>query len=244
MVDNAVEPELKSLLAFEYPNVRYTAAPSNTGCGIRNIGLRAAGTPIAITLDDGGEFPSSNCIAEVETAFSRNPQLACLNFTVAGVDGKVLGRDWCHPHPISHAARDFEAHFILEGACALSRQKVLSVSGYPGEFFFGHEGVYLGYRLIGRRCRVVRTPRVSTRRHTAIEHRPDWWVYYYYRRNGIWVVYRSFPPLMAISRVFAHLAKMGFFSLRAGQVRAYIRGCAGGCAGCREWSAAISMLTH
>ena len=231
VVDNAAEPELKSLLAAEYPNVRYIAAPSNAGCEGRNIGLRAAGTPIVITIDDDVEFCSSNCIAEVEAAFSRDPQLACLNFTVTGVDGKVLERDWCHPRPISHAAREFETHFILEGASALSREKVLSVGGYPAEFFLGHEGVDLGYRLIGAGYRVVHTPLVSTTHYAAPEHRPDWRVYYYYTRNGIWVAYRSFPPVMAISRVLAYLATMGFFSLRANQIPAYLRGCVDGMRG-------------
>jgi len=231
VIDNAAEPELKSLLAAEYPTVRYIAAESNAGCEGRNIGLRAAGSPIVITLDDDVELSSSNCIAEVETAFSRDPKLACLNFTVTGIDGKVLERDWCHPRPISHAALEFETHFILEGACALSREKVLSVGGYPPEFFLGHEGVDLGYRLIGNGCRVVHTPRVSTTHHAAVEHRPDWRVYYYYTRNGIWVAYRSFPPMMAISRVLAYLATMGFFSLRAMQIPAYLRGCVDGVRG-------------
>ncbi len=231
VVDNAAEPELEGLLAAEFPNVRYIAAPSNAGCEGRNIALRAAGTSIVITLDDDVELSSPNCITEVETAFSRDPRLACLNFTVTGVDGKVLERDWCHPRPISHAAREFETHFILEGACALSREKVLSVGGYPAEFFLGHEGVDLGYRLIGAGYRVMHTPRVLTTHHAAIEHRPDWRVYYYYTRNGIWVVYRSFPPSMAISRVFAHLATMGLFSLRAMQVPAYLRGCVDGVRG-------------
>ncbi len=225
VVDNAAEPELKSLLAAEYPNVRYIAAPSNGGCEGRNIGLRAAGTPIVITLDDDVELSSSNCITEVEAAFSCDPRLACLNFTVTGVDGRVLEREWCHPRPISHATREFETHFILEGACALSRENVLSVGGYPAEFFLGHEGVDLGYRLVGSGGRVVHTPHVSTTHHAALEHRPDWRVYYYYTRNGIWVAYRSFPPLMAISSVLVHLATMGFFSLRAMQVAAYLRGC-------------------
>jgi GT2 family glycosyltransferase len=231
VVDNAAEPELKSLLAAEYPNVRYIAAPSNGGCEGRNIGLRAAGTPIVITIDDDVELSSSDCVAEVEGAFSRDPHLACLNFTVTGVDGKVLERDWCHPRPISHASREFETHFILEGASALDREKVLSVGGYPAEFFLGHEGVDLGYRLIGAGWRVMHTPRVSTTHHAALEHRPDWRVYYYYTRNGIWVAYRSFPPAMAISRVLAYLATMGFFSLRARQVRAYLHGCIDGARG-------------
>ena len=68
------------------------------------------------------------------------------------------------------------------------------VSGrLPGRIFLGHEGVDLGYRLIGSGCRVVHTPRVSTTHHAAIEHRPDWRVYYYYTRNGIWVAYQIFP---------------------------------------------------
>jgi GT2 family glycosyltransferase len=231
VVDNAAEPELKSLLAAEFPHVRYIAAPSNGGCEGRNIALRAAGTPIVITLDDDVELSSPDCIAEVETAFARDPQLACLNFTVTGVDGKVLQRDWCHPRPISHAAREFETHFILEGASALSREKVLSVGGYPAEFFLGHEGGDLAYRLIGDGWRVVHTPRVSTTHHAAIEHRPDWRVYYYYTRNGIWVGYRCFPPLMATWRVLAYLATMGFFSLRAMQLRAYLHGCVDGMRG-------------
>ena len=123
----------------------------------------------------------------------------------------MLERDWCHPRPISHAAREFETHFILEGASALSREKVLSVGGYPAEFFLGHEGVDLGYRLIGAGYRVVHTPRVSTTHHAAIEHRPDWRVYYYYTRNGIWVSYRSFPPMTATMQVLAYLPQDGIF---------------------------------
>jgi GT2 family glycosyltransferase len=231
VVDNAAEQELKRLLAAEYPNVRYIAAPSNAGCEGRNIGLRAAGTPIVITLDDDVELSSPNCIAEVESAFARDPRLACLNFTVTGLDGKVLERDWCHPRPISHASREFETHFILEGASALDREKVLSVGGYPAEFFLGHEGVDLSYRLIGSGYRVLHTPCVSTTHHAAIEHRPNWRVYYYYTRNGIWVIYRSFPASMAIPRAVAYLATMAFFSLRAMQVPAYLRGCMDGMRG-------------
>jgi GT2 family glycosyltransferase len=231
VVDNGAEPELKALLAAEYPDVRYIAADSNAGCEGRNIGLRAATTPIVITIDDDVELSSANCIAEVEAAFSRDPQLACLNFTVTGIDGKVLERDWCHPRPISHASREFETHFILEGASALSREKVLEVGGYPAEFFLGHEGGDLGYRLIGKGYRVVHTPRVSTTHYAAMEHRPDWRVYYYYTRNGIWVAYRSFPPVMATTRVIAYLVTMGAFSVRAMQVPAFVRGCVDGVRG-------------
>lgn len=231
VVDNAAEPELKSILAREYPSVRYIAAPYNGGCEGRNIALRSAGTPIVITIDDDVELSSPDCVAEVQTAFARDPKLACLNFTVIGADGKVLERDWCHPRPISHASREFETHFILEGASALSRDRVLEVGGYPAGFFLGHEGLDLSYRLIARGYRVIHTPRIAATHYAASEHRPDWRTYYYYTRNGIWVGYRTFPPLMAMSRVLAYLATMAFFSLRAGQLRAYVRGCVDGVRG-------------
>jgi GT2 family glycosyltransferase len=231
VVDNAAEPELKNALAAEYPCVRYIAAPYNGGCQGRNIGLQSAGTPIVITLDDDVELSSPDYVAEVETAFANDPRLACLNFTVIGADGAVLERDWCHPRPISHASQEFETHFILEGASALSREKVLAVGGYPAEFFLGHEGVDLSYRLIGAGWRVMHTPRVSTTHYAASEHRPDWRVYYYYTRNGIWVAYRSFPPAMAISRVLSYLVTMGFFSVRAMQIPAYLQGCVDGVRG-------------
>ena len=89
----------------------------------------------------------------------------------------------------------------------------------------------LSYRLIGSGYLVLHTPRVSTMHHAAGEHRPDWRVYYYYTRNGIWVVYRLFPPAMAVSRVVAYLCHDGIFFLRAMQVRAYLRGCLDGVRG-------------
>ena len=119
-----------------------------------------------------------------------------------------------------------------------SREKVLQVGGYPAEFFLGHEGGDLGYRLIGAGYRVMHTPRISTTHYAASEHRPDWRVYYYYTRNGIWVAYRSFPPVMAISRVLAYLATMGFFGCARGRFRRICGDASMACAGYRAWTGA------
>jgi GT2 family glycosyltransferase len=226
VVDNAAEADLKEKIRLEFPEVRYIATPYNGGCEGRNIALRAAATPLLLMIDDDVEFRSPNAISEVQDAFERDPTLACLNFVVAGPDGKVLERDWCHPRPISHATREFETHFILEGACALRRDAVLGVGGYPSTFFLGHEGVDLAYRLIANGFRVVHTPRVSITHHAAAEERPGWRVYYYYTRNGIWVCYRSFPALSALVRAAAYASTMAFFAIRARQVSAFLRGCA------------------
>ncbi len=230
VVDNAAEAELELLLKSDFPEVRYIAAPSNGGCEGRNIALRAAATPIVITIDDDVELRSPGCIDEVEAAFARDPLLACLNFTVADDEGNVE-RDWCHPRPVSHAAREFETYFIMEGASALDRAKVLEVGGYSASYFLGHEGVDLAFRLIRKGYRVVHTPRVSVTHYTASEERPGWRLYYYYTRNGLWNCYRSFPPMLALGYAIEHTAKMAFISVRAGQGYAFLRGCVDGLRG-------------
>ncbi len=224
VVDNAAEAELERLVKSEFPEVRYIAAPYNGGCEGRNIARRAAATPIVITIDDVVEMTSPACIDEVEAAFARDPRLACLTFTVVGADGRV-DRDWCHPRPISHAGREFETYFILEGMCALDRAKVLKVGGYSGAYFLYHEGIDLAFRLIRKGYRVVYTPRISVIHYTAAEQRPGWRLYYYYTRNGLWNCYRSFPPRLALGYAIGHTAKMAFFSVRAKQGSAFLRGC-------------------
>jgi GT2 family glycosyltransferase len=223
VVDNAAEPELERLLKSDFPDVHYIAAPSNGGCEGRNIALRAAATPIVITIDDDVELSSTTCIDEVEAAFAREPLLACLNFTVADTDGHV-DHDWCHPRPVSDAVREFETYFIMEGASALDRVRVLEVGGYEAVYFLGHEGVDLAFRLIRKGYRVLHTPRVSVTHYTAAEERPGWRLYYYYTRNGLWNVYRSFPPMLALGYAIEHTAKMAFVSIRAKQGYAFVRG--------------------
>ncbi len=225
VVDNAAEAELERLVKSDFPEVRYIAAPYNGGCEGRNIALRAAAAAIVITIDDDVELSSPACIDEVEAAFARDPLLACLNFTVVGADGRI-DRDWCHPRPISHAAREFETYFIMEGAAALDRAKVLEVGGYPAAYFLGHEGVDLAFRLIRKGYRVVHTPRVSVTHYAAAEERPRWRLYYYYTRNGLWNCYRSFPPMLALGYAIEHTAKMAFVAIRAKQGSAFLRGCA------------------
>lgn len=223
VVDNAAEPELERLLKSDFPDVRYIAAPYNGGCEGRNIALREAVTPIVIMVDDDVELSSPDCIDEVEAAFAREPLLACLTFTVADPDGDI-GRNWCHPRPVSHAAREFETYLIMEGASALDRAKVLEVGGYAAAYFLGHEGVDLAYRLIRKGYCVVHTPRVSAIHYTA--ERPGWRLYYYYTRNGLWNCYRSFPPMLALGYAIEHTAKMAFFAIRAKEAPAFLRGCA------------------
>ncbi len=227
VIDNAADHAIERWLRERFPEVRYFAMPRNGGCEGRNLALREARAPILITVDDDVELLGTDCASRVLVAFGRDTELACLNFRILDPGGAVSQRDWCHPRPIAHALLRFETYFILEGACAFRRENALEAGGYPASFFLGHEGIDLAYRLIDRGRRVLYTPEIQVVHHAAADQRPDWRLYYYYTRNGIWLAYRHFPPLKAIGAGFENTAKMAFFAIRAGQVAAYLSGCAG-----------------
>jgi len=231
VVDNANDESLKGWLNDRFPTVRYLPMSFNAGTEGRNAAMRVVHAPLIITLDDDVELVGTECVAKVCEEFARDPKLACLNFKVVDGQRRTLQREWCHPRPIAHANLEFDTYFILEGACAFRRKAALAAGGYSPDFFLGHEGIDLAYRLIDRGLRVAYTPRIEAMHHVAQENRPGWRLYYYYTRNGIWVAYRHFDGVRAVMSAIENTAKMGFFAIRAGHLLAYAQGVAAGLIG-------------
>ena len=83
-----------------------------------------------------------------------------------------------------------------EGVCTIRRSAFDEVGGWPGHFWYGHEGIDLAYRLLdaGWRLRyrpdvVVNHPATQPSRHEV-----------YYRmnaRNRVWVAKRNLPHPVA-----------------------------------------------
>jgi GT2 family glycosyltransferase len=225
VVDNAADDRLGEWLNDSFPGVEYIPMPFNGGCEGRNAALRSAHAPVVIMIDDDVELVGTDCALRALDRFEETPDLACIDFRITDPKGRDLQRDWCHPRPIAEATTEFETHFILEGACALRRESALAVGGYPAEFFLGHEGVDLAYKLIGRGERILYTPDISVVHYAASDQRPASRLYYYYTRNGIWIAYRHFPPFKAVGVALENTARMAFFAIRAGQFRAHVNGC-------------------
>jgi GT2 family glycosyltransferase len=87
---------------------------------------------------------------------------------------------------------------FAEGVCAVRRAAFDEVGGWPGEFWYGHEGIDLAFRLLDRGWRlryrpdvVVHHPATAAQRHSQ-----------YYRlnaRNRVWVARRNLPlPVAAV----------------------------------------------
>jgi GT2 family glycosyltransferase len=225
VVDNASDDELRCWVRTTFPGVKYIANSHNGGCDGRNLGFRSTRAPIVISLDDDVELAGDDCCDRALEEFNRKSTLACLNFKIVGPDGLLLNRDWCHPRPISDALNHFETYFILEGECAVRRETVLQAGAYYAPMFLYHEGLDLAYRLINRGYIIEYTPEITVIHHVAPYSGRAERYYFCAVRNGLWIAYRHLPPAAALADALGHAAKMTFFALRAGQMRAHIRGC-------------------
>ena len=76
VVDTAADIELHKWLLAHFPAVRYLSKPYNAGCEGRNAALRAASSPVVLTIDDDVELLGTDCVTRVLQAFNRDPALA------------------------------------------------------------------------------------------------------------------------------------------------------------------------
>jgi GT2 family glycosyltransferase len=225
VVDNAADKELQLWLGERFPGVRYLPMHYNGGCDGRNLALRETTSEIVINIDDDVELVGTNCVNRVSQAFDDDPKLACLDFKILDPQYRVRQRDWCHPRPVTDASQQFESYFILEGESALRREAALRVGSYSSKFFLYHEGLDLALRLIDDGWRIIYTPEIAVVHHVAPDVRRASRFYYCSVRNGIWIAYQYLPFTSAVADVFEHVAKMTFFSVRAGQFGAHLKGC-------------------
>ena len=238
VADNGSGDDIEEFLAKEYPEVKFVDVPGNTGCGGRNRGVEAARGELVVTVDNDVYFDSPFELQKVISAFERLPEASCLVFKVLAYNtGKVHARDWCHPRSQSeYEDTEFETSYIPEGACAFRREDFMAVGGYYTPFWIGCEGWDLSLRLLNRGGKIFYVPSVRTRHLMSQEERASWRPFYYYTRNYIWIAARNYTPLRGMRYLAERLGMMAFFSLRTGNLAAFLRGLRDGIGGlARIW---------
>lgn len=86
---------------------------------------------------------------------------------------------------------------MCEGVVVVRRAAYEEVGGFPGSFFFGHEGIELAWRLRDHGWELVYDPAVVIHHPATAATRHD----LYWRlnsRNRVWVARRNLPWLLAV----------------------------------------------
>lgn len=210
----ALDQCLQSALAQGYPNFEVFLLgngwePTGLPDGVRSLGLETNiggpdGRNFAVQqcdgeffmfLDDDAWIPGQDFLPRAVSSFEQAPRLGLLAPRVSDEDGTTLRR-WVPRARVGDATVSGPAFTCPEGVTLFRRIAWDEVGGFPTNFFHGHEGIEVAWRLrdlgwdaIYRADLVVHHPALPASRHE-----------YYQRlnaRNRIWVARRNLPwPLV------------------------------------------------
>ena len=171
--------------------VRAVHLPENVGIPQgRNVGAREARGEVLFFYDDDAWLPTTDVLARLVREYD-DPRVAVAQPRGADPDGRPTPRRWV-PRLRAGRGRGGDVVVFWEGVCSIRREAFEAVGGWPGHFWYGHEGIDLAFRLADagwtlryRPDVVVHHPATAASRH-AVFYRMS-------ARNRVWVARRNLP---------------------------------------------------
>lgn len=179
--------------------VRTVHLPENVGIPEgRNIAARECQGELICCYDDDASLPTTDVLARLAAVILSDDRTAVAQPRGVDPTGKPAPRRWIPRFGVRNGGKAGAATWFWEAVCMIRRSAFEQVGGWPGQFFFGHEGIDLAWRLVDNEWRieyvpsvVVYHPATSAARHAI-----------YYRinaRNRVWVARRNLPaPLIPV----------------------------------------------
>ena len=147
--------------------------------------------------DDDAALPTPDVLERLARELTVVPRAAIAQPRGVDPQGRVTPRRWVPRLRVTDgggAAGD--AAVFWEAVAMMRRDAFDSVGGWPGHFWYGHEGIDLAFRLLdaGWRIRycpdiVIEHPSTQAQRH-AVFYRMN-------ARNRVWVARRNLPHPLA-----------------------------------------------
>jgi GT2 family glycosyltransferase len=177
--------------------VRSVALGENAGIPEgRNIGAAAVHGDVLFFLDDDAELVGHDVLSRAVAAFDADPMLGVIQPRAIDPSGLPTARRHVPRLRAADPTRSGDVAWFWEGASLIRRSAFDAAGGWPGQFFYGHEGIEVAWRVIDAGYRVhydadlgVLNPEAEPFR--GPEHR------YLNARNRVWVARRNLPaPLL------------------------------------------------
>jgi len=176
--------------------VRALALEANRGIPAgRNAGAQHVSGDLLFFLDDDASIPDPHFLASIKGRFSSDPGLGLIQPRVEDPAGVQPPGRWVPRLIVGDRTRSSYATTLWEGATAVRREVFDAAGGWPDEFFYGHEGIDLVWRVwdAGFTCwyagdLVVHHPVINPLRH------PEF--YRMNARNRVWLAKRNLPAVL------------------------------------------------
>ena len=163
----------------------------------RNVGAREAVGELIFFFDDDAVLPTPDVLARLSRAFGEDPRLAVAQPRGADPVSGRTARRWVPRLRTTEGGSGGEVAVFWEGVCCVRREAFDEVGGWPGHFWYGHEGIDLALRLVDAGWRLRYLPEIEVHHPATVPQRHA--VYYRMNaRNRVWVARRNLPwPLAA-----------------------------------------------
>jgi GT2 family glycosyltransferase len=160
----------------------------------RNVGAALTSGELIFFLDDDAWIEDPEVLSKAVAMFSRASRLGAMVCRLCDDTGVTLRR-WVPRAHVGAPAKSGPAFSLAEGVSIVRRAAFVAAGGWPGRFFYGHEGVEMAWRMrdAGWDVRyaadlVMRHPSTSASRHASF--------YRFNARNRVWVARRNLPVLL------------------------------------------------
>lgn len=178
--------------------VRGVGLPANVGIPAgRNAGVPHVGGDLLLFLDDDAQLRDDDLLRRLEAMFAADARLGLVQPRVVDPEGKPSPRRWVPRLRVGDPARSSPVAAVWEGVVAVRRSAFDAAGGWPGEFWYAHEGIDLAWGIwdVGARVwyagdLVVLHEANDPGRHPEL-HRMG-------ARNRVWLARRRLPLPLAV----------------------------------------------
>lgn len=176
--------------------VKALALADNVGIPAgRNAGVSAVEGDLLFFLDDDAFIPDRFFLASIKGRFDSHAELGLIQPRVEDPTGIEPPGRWVPRLIVGDRTRSSYATTLWEGATTVRRSALDAAGGWPDEFFYGHEGIDLVWRVwdAGFTCwyagdLVVHHPVINPLRHEEF--------YRMNARNRVWLARRNLPTIL------------------------------------------------
>ncbi len=179
--------------------VRSVHEPENVGIPEgRNVGAREARGDYLYFYDDDASLPTPDVLRRLVDVIESDPRIAVAQPRGLDPDGKPAPRRWTPRFDVADGGKAGPATWFWEAVFMIRKQAFDQVGGWPGHFFYGHEGIDLAWRLLDAGWRIEYAPQIEVN-HPATSPARHAVYYRMNARNRVWVAKRNLPaPLLPI----------------------------------------------
>lgn len=183
------------------PGVRSVELGENLGVpGGRNAGVPEVEGELLLFLDDDARFRDEEALLRIGRMFAADESLGAVSLRLEDPEGGPEPRYWVPRLRVGDRTRSSEAAGVSEGAVVVRRRAFEEAGGWPGHFFYLHEGIDLAWRILDAGYRIWYAGDVVALHPAPAGPRSDGF-YYMTSRNRVWVARRNLPLPIAAAHV-------------------------------------------